>query len=383
MNHCFRAHDISDLADRIAREVAPIVTCPGVCVLMLDPACKITDPPALSGPIALAGTFPLPSSRAIEALLDSESFRNARDLGAVVLDESCEIWRTLALDRIEADGPGKKAVVAVCRHRIVGLVLVADSRLDSGRAMQTLDILLAVASQASVAIDNAYLLDDMAQGHVRQRELLWQLIEAQEEERKRIAGEIHDRMGRRFFEFYYGVRQCQEILGDRDPETGEALARLVDQARDCAGEIRDLINELRPSVLDDFGFIEALKEHIAHLQTEGEFEVSLRLDEAIPQALAPEANVALFRAFQEAVMNARKHSSARQLWIEFTEQPEGLFRLLIRDDGCGFDPEKSHKGHYGLLYMKERIEACGGELRVHSAPGAGTEIQAVVPRKRD
>ena len=89
------------------------------------------------------------------------------------------------------------------------------------------------------------------------------------------------------------------------PETGEALARLVDQARDCAGEIRDLINDLRPSVLDDFGFVEALKEHIAHLQTEGEFEVSLRLDEAIPQALAPEANVALFRAFQEAVMNAR------------------------------------------------------------------------------
>jgi signal transduction histidine kinase len=81
-------------------------------------------------------------------------------------------------------------------------------------------------------------------------------------------------------------------------------------------------------------------------------------------------------------MNARKHSSARQLWIEFTEQPEGL-RLLIRDDGCGFDPEKSPKGHYGLLYMKERIEACGGELRVHSAPGAGTEIQAVVPRKQD
>lgn len=216
----------------------------------------------------------------------------------------------------------------------------------------------------------------------RQRELLWQLIEVQEEERKRIAGEIHDRMGRRFFEFYYGVRQCQEILGDRDPETSAALARLVEGARDCASEIRDLINELRPSVLDDFGFVEALKEHIAHLQAGGEFEVSLRLDEAISQMLSPTANIALFRAFQEAIMNARKHSSARRLWIEFTEQPKGLFRLTIRDDGRGFDPEKSPKGHYGLLYMKERIEACGGILRVYSAPGEGAEIQVVFPGKQ-
>jgi len=217
----------------------------------------------------------------------------------------------------------------------------------------------------------------------RQRELLWQLIEVQEEERKRIAGEIHDRMGSRFFEFYYGVRQCQEILGDRDPETGAALARLVEGARDCASEIRDLINELRPSVLDDFGFVEALKEHIAHLQAGGEFEVSLRLDEAISQMPSPTANIALFRAFQEAVMNARKHSSARQLWIEFTEQPKGIFRLTIRDDGIGFDPGNSPKGHYGLLYMKERIEACGGKLRIHSTPGDGTEIQVVVPGKQD
>jgi hypothetical protein len=86
VNHSFRTLDISDLADRIAREAGRIVTCLGVCVLMLDPACKITDPPALSGPIALAGSFPLPPSGAIEAFLDSESFRNAREWGAMVLD---------------------------------------------------------------------------------------------------------------------------------------------------------------------------------------------------------------------------------------------------------------------------------------------------------
>lgn len=216
----------------------------------------------------------------------------------------------------------------------------------------------------------------------RQRELLWQLIEVQEEERKRIAGELHDRMGRRFFEFYYGARQCQEMLGDRDPETSAVLARLVEGARDCASEIRDLINELRPSVLDDFGFVEALKEHVTHLQANGEFEVSLRLDEAISQRLSPTANIALFRAFQEAIMNARKHSSARRLWIEFTEHPKGVFRLTVRDDGKGFDPGNARQGHLGLLYMKERIEACGGILRVYSAPGEGAEIQVELPIKQ-
>lgn len=208
--------------------------------------------------------------------------------------------------------------------------------------------------------------------------LLRRLIGAEEEERKRVAGEIHDRLGRRFFEFYHGIGRQADALRERDDGSATGLDRLADDARACADEIRNLANELRPSILDDFGFIEAMRESAAALEARGELAVRLRVD--ITRRLArPDVNVMLFRVLQEAILNVRKHSQARSLAIELSDAASGGVRLLVRDDGRGFDAGTLPRGHLGLLTMRERAEACGARLAVRSRPGEGSEIEVTVP----
>ena len=210
------------------------------------------------------------------------------------------------------------------------------------------------------------------------RQLLWRLIHVEEEERKRVAGEIHDRMGRQLFELTYGIDRCRELVDGETAPATVALARLGHDARACSDTIRTLMNELRPPVLDDFGFTEALREYVAALATHGGLAVALDVDDAVRSA-RPEVNVTLFRILQEAVVNVRKHAAAARLSIEFRRADAARLRLVVRDDGRGFDPAAPARGHFGLLYMRERAEACGGARAISSAPGAGTEIPVTVP----
>lgn len=207
--------------------------------------------------------------------------------------------------------------------------------------------------------------------------LLRRVLEADEIERRRIAGELHDRMGKRFFDLRYDLRQCRSLIGEADPAAREHFERLEQNARECADEIRSLTNELRPSVLDDFGFIEALKELVLALEARGELEVALSIGEPLPRA-SPEVELALLRVLQEAVLNARKHASARRLEIQISPHGAGV-RLVVGDDGVGFDPGLVKPGHYGLLYMRERIEACGGRLSIRRGERGGSIVEATVP----
>jgi signal transduction histidine kinase len=212
----------------------------------------------------------------------------------------------------------------------------------------------------------------------RARDLLWRLIHAEEEERKRIAGELHDRMGHRLFELTFGIDRCRRAVGDGS-DVAVLLERLGADARACGDEIRELMNQLRPSLLDDFGASEAVKDYGAALQESGELAVRLDVD---PDANAarPEVNAALFRILQEAVLNVRRHARAKQLWIELRRDARaGLLELRVRDDGCGFDGSAPTRGHYGLLTMRERAEACGGAFEIESAPGSGTRVRVSLP----
>jgi signal transduction histidine kinase len=246
-------------------------------------------------------------------------------------------------------------------------------------ALRVFYVLFAALLGSALSRDARENLETARSARDRARDLLRRLIHAEEEERKRIAGELHDRMGARFFELYYGIDRCRSAIGNEKPEAAESLARLGADARACGDEIRELMNELRPTVLDDFGVSEALREYGVALQAQCELRVRLAID---PEANAArsEVNVALFRIAQEAVLNARKHAEARELDISLTRDPsENRIVLSVRDDGCGFDARSPTRGRFGLLTMRERAEACGGKLELESAPGRGTHLRAVVP----
>ncbi len=214
----------------------------------------------------------------------------------------------------------------------------------------------------------------------RRQEILWRLIHAEEEERRRVAGEIHDRLGSRFFGLHHSLERARAAVAGRDPETERALVPLADAARACGDEVRAITNALRPVVLDDFGFVEALREHVAGLAADDAApRVTLAVDAPEPRTAA--VRVMLFRVLQEALLNARRHAAATDLRVTFLASAAALV-LTIRDDGRGFDPATVPRGHLGLLYMRERAEACGARLDVRSRPGSGTDIRVTVPLER-
>jgi len=242
------------------------------------------------------------------------------------------------------------------------------------------DLAFAIFYLFFVALEGG-LLSRAARAQSRRRqEVLWRLIHAEEEERRRVAGEIHDRLGGRFFTAHQTLERVRTAAGNRDPETERALVPLADAMRACADELRAITNALRPVVLDDFGFVEALREHVAGLAgADGMPRVTLAVD--APEPRTPAVRVMLFRVLQEALLNALKHADATDVRVAFAAAADALV-LTVRDDGRGFDPRAVPRGHLGLVYMRERAEACGGRLEIRSRPGSGTEIRVSVPLER-
>jgi signal transduction histidine kinase len=135
------------------------------------------------------------------------------------------------------------------------------------------------------------------------------------------------------------------------------------------------MSELRPTSLDDFGFIEALREYVAAAPADP--RITLSVDDSVD--IAPHSGAALFRIVQEAMLNIRKHAGARGIWIDLARRADSMVEMRIRDDGRGFDPSLRVRGHFGLLTMRERAEALGGRLELQSRPGSGTELRIVIP----
>jgi signal transduction histidine kinase len=160
-------------------------------------------------------------------------------------------------------------------------------------------------------------------------------------------------------------------------ELSKRLAGIAIDSRKCTTQVRNLMNDLRPTVLDDLGLYAAVSEHIAELSETVPFEISLQFDHKL-QDWRSRSDALLFRLIQEALLNIRKHASANNVTIEFKTTKQNAL-LHINDDGSGFDPNAAVHGHYGLLTMRERAEALGGQLAVESEPGWGTQITVVLP----
>jgi two-component system sensor histidine kinase DegS len=141
--------------------------------------------------------------------------------------------------------------------------------------------------------------------------------------------------------------------------------------------VRGLTNEVHPSILNDFGFVAALREYVAGLREQESFHVTVQAEE-VDRQLPAETNLTLFRITQEALRNIRQHAQARNVQIAFVQEHAGV-SLMIKDDGRGFNPDQPTQGHFGLLYMRERAEAYGGTFRVVSARGHGTEVWVNFP----
>jgi two-component system sensor histidine kinase UhpB len=209
------------------------------------------------------------------------------------------------------------------------------------------------------------------------REQSMRMIDVGEAERRSISRELHDRTGANIAALQITLRLLGDKLNDGD---SEAAAELADDARevlsDMSSEIRNIMSELRPAALDDFGLYPALLSYARHVASRLSIEVKWvggTVEPRPPGAI----ETALFRIAQEALTNAAKHAHATLLEIAL-ERQDGMLVLEVADNGVGFDAADHARGH-GMRTMRERADAIRGTIRVSSAPGAGTRVTVEVP----
>lgn len=220
---------------------------------------------------------------------------------------------------------------------------------------------LAFATQAAVAIENARLYE-------RAQEL------ASLEERRHLARELHDSVSQALYGIALGTRTARLLL-DRDPaKLTEPLDYIMNLAEAGLSEMRALIFELRPEVLEAEGLVAALTRQAEALRIRHKLEVITNLGQEPQVSLT--IKEALYRITQEATHNVVKHAKAGRIEISLSHA-QGLM-LEITDNGQGFDPQQSFPGHLGLHSMRERAEKLGGSFSAESSPGQGTTIRVRV-----
>ncbi len=235
-----------------------------------------------------------------------------------------------------------------------------------------------LADQIAVAMENARLYEKERAAQDCLRELADYLQEAQETERTRIAREIHDEFG----QMMTVLKMDLAWLRKRFPENEPPLRRKVDAMSDLVDRsleiVRRLSSELRPGILDDLGLAAAIEWQAEAFSDRSRIACQLDLDETADR-LNCDLSTALFRIFQEALTNVARHAQATEVHVELRVDPEEV-TLIVEDDGRGIAPDEiSGSSSLGLLGMRERARALGGEIIVAGVPDQGTTVTARIP----
>jgi signal transduction histidine kinase len=204
------------------------------------------------------------------------------------------------------------------------------------------------------------------------------VIAAQEEERRRIARELHDSTSQTLTSLVIGLRQLSEFTNPAETrQRAEELRAIAAQTLD---DVHGLALQLRPSVLDDLGLPAAIQRHVADCRRRHLLNIDVAITGLDDERLSPEVETALYRITQEGLTNIIRHAQAETASI-FIERSNGTVRAVIEDDGIGFKVDHVEKleGHLGLYGIRERTELLGGKLTIESERGRGTSLYIEVP----
>ncbi len=241
------------------------------------------------------------------------------------------------------------------------------------------NLLAALAVQTSIALENAHLYTTLAEHRARLQTLVERLINAQEEERRIVAYDIHDGLVQRLVGTRLQLMNLLDMESDWCPQTREALEKAITHLTTAIVEARRVIEGLRPGLLDDLGLVPALEFYAQELGNDAGWQIHINAPVTFPR-LPPVVEVTAFRIVQEALNNIRKYAAAQHVWIDVHLTKDGV-ELLIRDDGRGFDlDDLEAQGHvFGIVGMQERAHLIGGRCEIYSTPGQGTTVRVFLP----
>jgi signal transduction histidine kinase len=247
-------------------------------------------------------------------------------------------------------------------------VVVAHDKLGATSSFTDDDVRLAesLASRAAIAVDLSRRVS---------RDSVRRVVEAQEEERARLARELHDETGQALTSILLGLRALEDRVDTDEGRTAasELRALVVSTLQD----VRRLAVELRPAALDDFGLVPAL-ERLRDTVSE-QSALSVDVQSSLGEHRLPsEIETMLYRAVQEALTNVLKHAEASRVTVRLTRGDKSVV-LVVHDDGKGFDPLAARQDGLGLVGMRERVALLGGRFAVESSVGAGTMLRAEIP----
>ena len=266
-------------------------------------------------------------------------------------------------------------------HTLGVLEVYGPENLSEGQMMQ---ILISLTSKAASALDNARLYGELAEREQQLQELVGRLITAQEEERSRVAYDVHDRLTQmavaayQHLQAFAGRYQPGDAPGDARDQ--ELLEKATDLIRQTIAESRQVIAGLRPTELDDFGLAASIRHQVDVLRKEG-WDITYEEDLGGGRLPGP-IETALYRIVQEALFNVRKHARTTRARIKLNRDGDGI-KLQVRDWGIGFNPAGLVAGgpgeRVGVSGMRERVALLGGDFDIRAGDGNGTSVTARVP----
>lgn len=231
-------------------------------------------------------------------------------------------------------------------------------------------------------VENRRLSDKLQRQSYQRGKLLERLITAQEDERKRVARELHDELGQALAGLSFQVKILENSIDKEARDALKQLSQIRSLITQTSERMYDLILALRPSTLDDLGLVAAMNTHADRMLAGS--NISFELDaREMAERLPPNLETALYRIFQEALNNIVRHANASKIGVKLVRR-NGVFEGEIFDDGEGFIPDsiqlngQSSRG-LGLLGMQERVSQFGGQLDIISRPGKGTSVIIKIP----
>jgi signal transduction histidine kinase len=292
----------------------------------------------------------------------------------------------LALWQEEALNRGWRALVAVpllAHNRLVG-VLAASAYYSNFFGPNEVAILMSLASQAAVAIQNARLFAQLEANRQELQEVSLRLVNAQEEERRRISRELHDELGQALTALKINLDVARRVLPENTPpKLRQSVREASSLAMQTLEAARSLSLELHPAILDDLGLVSALRWEIDRYEQRIGQSVNFSADVRENLALQPELEITIYRIITEALTNIARHAEASDIRVSL-QVTDTQVELEVKDNGIGFDVENllkspAERQGLGLVSMRERAGLLAGELKVTSEPGQGTQVRAEFP----